>query len=146
MTCGLINRLVEDTTVSRRLLEYTPVIGYALSRARLSKHKKTLLQAMEARKAQRFLPKTGYENWVLEDLLMRMGEEQLINKDCVVLADDEIGALLWDPIDCLSGVQILIELEEKYGLKQRMLDWEKWRECSIADLVTCIAMTSGAQP
>lgn len=53
--------------------------------------------------------------------------------------DDEVGVLLWDPRDCLAGVEVVLELEDHFKLKTGELDCDDWARRPLRELVSYLA-------
>lgn len=122
----------------RSAAEAVPIVGGLMEIARLKEYWHeidTTLAARQAPEVETLSPEQREAYLTFQDLAQRTIGWKVAN----FRLDDDVGVLLWCPSDVLAGVQVLIELEERYGLEPGALAWEVWERRTLDLLLNRLA-------
>jgi hypothetical protein len=132
----------QETAIGASCFLRIPLLGDYLIMPALIKTWRKLDRRLTLRRQASYLPESIRHRTILENLCGKI-QSSVGWAHMHVDPNDEVGALLWHPLDLLSGVQVLIEAEAEYGLPAGTLDWELWATRPLAELVDFIVAQEG---
>jgi hypothetical protein len=130
----LIHERQKPPSAWRSAVEAVPVVGDSLAIARLNELWRAIDETMANRANVNRDELTNGQRELLRtfiDLAQRSVGWREPNFDL----RDDVGVLLWSPADLLAGMQVLIELEERYELPPGSLSWEDWEAKQLSELL-----------